>query len=1435
MLSNVIGAPFPEHVLKQLELRAIHNSTGYGSVPTRSNNEILFLANKSAWVKLTSSIRIQLPPEKLTAYYRALELNIADYKNEDSLAKNWILEAGTSVGDGPGINLRKGIGPDGAYGLGGTQELGYRPMPGLSTVSIDTKGTLGSLREANISFKVWNMNQLNVIEALYFRLGYSMLLEWGHTQYYSNVNREGTAGGSFTTNAYGINPFEIQRKEQVQQNIAKRAYLTSGNYDGMLGIVTNFNWSFNQDGGYDCTLKLMGLGAIIDSLKINLSYKMPSILYQRYKTQNQRLQEEQEAAAKREADQRAKQDAENARIAQGLPATPPPTPKNGSDIYNNIYLPNIGNPKTPPETESTFLNRHSIYPSYIFANDEAASTVPDYYYRAYSGNQPVNYVNELNNSKTGLFLNVNQSRTNWQLIPADVSVESPQLVTLSRYLIDGVINNDRISADAKSVVDANNYLFRNLIGGGSESNTTLLFRNLGRAAGERVYAPVTGDEVPGLTTAFGKKFSILLKNELETFGNTFGFGEGPDNKRVNIQVNFIIPYYGTTYTASGVLSKKFYFLTIGYKPISGDENNKSLPTVRELAKAVDDWWKSSDPRISLTSLSFQNLSFNKGFTDTILTGKLEGITIPGKTEAPNITIAFNNTICIDKVLERTPAQTVQKTPTQPAAAGDVNGANNNATSVQTDSADTFASSLHAMLAAVKSEIQANTPQDPNKGVFTVPLTKLTNAFFQDGILTDLLNVSGSTPTANQPFDLKKYAKKGFNSNLMVDPAAFNQIPDVNFTDLCTGYGIRYVVKEDTNKYNYPTYIKFGYLMAFLNNMCLIYDSTQDTDKHPYVYLDFNPETNLCLTNPQHLSVDPFTCMIPFQGTLQDYQSIFLKNNTIDKKSIDALGADSFRPELNAVSSYIQFFKAPNNSYQGKTMNILLNIDFLTTVLNQNTTNNPIHTVNLKGFLDAIVTSINKSTGNINLFRVAYRDDSNTVVIKDDQFVPPLSNEKSGIYKVDPNSTPSGASGGRNTSRYGQLPVFGAQSLVREMQFQTNLSTKISSQIAISGQAETGSVNSTDHSAFSYLNVNYVDAYKPKITNSATTTAASTQKQQQLQQQEKDTIQADDFKQAVQFNAHVKSIYYGGTPLSKDVVSPAINYYNDSMASIKATDTVTTAAPFIPANLQITIDGISGIVMGNAFTIPENRLPLTLRGEGSKPKVAFIVVGLTHEISENQWLTKIRGQMIKLRDESKYVAPNTSPIIETAFSSEITPISAAESIPGGKAITTSTGCKTVYPQLPILETVQTNYLKVTDAAKYLKSKYPDVGLQAFALILQEARKSGDSFRSAGGNNFGGVQTDVGPWGFSNFTAQFCRRDNAKALRMFAVFATPYDFLDFLANRVKKRGFTTDPDQWTRLYIDKWWSPDDATSIVKGTPRYREKLSTFNSAVSIYNQA
>ena len=49
---------------------------------------------------------------------------------------------------------------------------------------------------------------------------------------------------------------------------------TDGNYDGAFGTVSNFSWTFQDDGTYDIKLEIINLGDVIESLKANL----PSII-----------------------------------------------------------------------------------------------------------------------------------------------------------------------------------------------------------------------------------------------------------------------------------------------------------------------------------------------------------------------------------------------------------------------------------------------------------------------------------------------------------------------------------------------------------------------------------------------------------------------------------------------------------------------------------------------------------------------------------------------------------------------------------------------------------------------------------------------------------------------------------------------------------------------------------------------------------------------------------------------------------------------------------------------------------------------------------------------------------------------------------------------------------------------------------------------------
>lgn len=659
---------------------------------------------------------------------------------------------------------------------------------------------------------------------------------------------------------------------------------------------------------------------------------------------------------------------------------------------------------------------------------------------------------------------------------------------------------------------------------------------------------------------------------------------------------------------------------------------------------------------------------------------------------------------------------------------------------------------------------------------------------------------------------------------MADERNYNATNFINLNELCKAYLLKYDFSEGStiqgSGAEYPVYIKFGYLLAFLNNMCLLYESADDKNNDnikPYVYIDFSTDYNFCLTTPQHLTVDPYKCLLPLQATKDQYLQLFPSDIRT------AIEAEAFNPGTeNLFSSFIGKFKT-DNPYQGKIMEILLNAQYLLDVANQFLKADSEGAVAFKPFLDRIVQDINKATGGFNLFRVAYRDDSNTIIIKDDQWVPGISGEPNILSKQNYIAN----------TQYAQLPIFGSGSIAREMEFKTNMSTKMSSMVAISATSTTAVANSTDATPLGTYNNNYDDAFMPKKLNSVSTgSSITTVAQASEQEKEKQRILNNNVETAKKFNSHVRSIYYTGR-VSKAQVDSATAYYIDRLRIKKGNDKITTAAPFIPANLSITLDGISGIVMGNAFTIPENRLPASLKGDDLQTKVGFTVVGLTHTLEQNQWLTKIRGQMIRLRESVDY--GTTSQI--GAAGGNVTQIETTEpTTTQGGAVGTASGCTTAYPELlPELPSVQVELLSYTAAATYLKNKHPDIGPAVFAIMFAEAGKSGANFRSAGGNNFGGVQTDNRRWGFGNFTGQFCRRDSGKKLRMFAAFPTPYAFLDFMANRVRDRGFTNSPDQWTALYIAQWWSPAEKESYTKGTVVYNNKLATYNDAISRYNKA
>jgi hypothetical protein len=193
-------------------------------------------------------------------------------KSSSSYAEANVLYGGTAYRKNKsrtGINLKK-IQSDYNNGSYVTSETGgIVPMAGLTGFRVKSKSQFGTLREIELSIQANSPEQLEALERLYFRPGYSMLVEWGNS-FYRDI--DGTLASS--TNS-ALDPFLKERNiENTQTKIDKLIVDSGYNYDGMMGKVVNFSWNYSGNGVYDCTLKIVGKGEVLES--ISSTYYDPS-------------------------------------------------------------------------------------------------------------------------------------------------------------------------------------------------------------------------------------------------------------------------------------------------------------------------------------------------------------------------------------------------------------------------------------------------------------------------------------------------------------------------------------------------------------------------------------------------------------------------------------------------------------------------------------------------------------------------------------------------------------------------------------------------------------------------------------------------------------------------------------------------------------------------------------------------------------------------------------------------------------------------------------------------------------------------------------------------------------------------------------------------------------------------------------------------------
>lgn len=266
-MGNITGEATRGYVTNQVSLRQrIQGSAN------RTNSQLQYLTNRNAYVSLASSVVVE--DDKKGQGFSGSDLarkfvlsnGTTEFKRtEAEKTHNKYEKIGRSgvINSNDPDNLKNN---NNAYGVGGL-DFGLAPMMGITSVDIKSENR-GSLRTAVIEIIANNKDQFEIIESLYIKLGYNMLLEWGWTDWYDN------SGAYLNTSNFNpsLIPYFLERNigyDSFLRLIENNRKICSGNYDAFLGRVVNFSWKFSKAGQYEITLTLRSIGDVLESFKAN--------------------------------------------------------------------------------------------------------------------------------------------------------------------------------------------------------------------------------------------------------------------------------------------------------------------------------------------------------------------------------------------------------------------------------------------------------------------------------------------------------------------------------------------------------------------------------------------------------------------------------------------------------------------------------------------------------------------------------------------------------------------------------------------------------------------------------------------------------------------------------------------------------------------------------------------------------------------------------------------------------------------------------------------------------------------------------------------------------------------------------------------------------------------------------------------------------------
>ena len=1216
---NITGEVFSPEVIRQIEAR----QTFLGVNP-KQDKHLIYQNNKTAFVRLASSINIEsksnapvnnspfpafsLPPSPFQTSQQNQSVstlestkplsnrNLPLTLSGDNLAKECVLFGGTvsvntsektfqpKYGVGEGIsnadtNLNYSPGGFGdqkidltspsAYGWGGLGSQGYRPMPGIIDANV-TFYNRGALAKATVNCKVYSIEQLQIFDLLYFRIGYTMLLEWGHNIFIDNTINTGNGNYDPTLinrSTFFTQPFEKFFDNNSTQNdiialIKTQRLADSYNYDAMLGKVVNFSWKFNTDGSYDISLNLVGLGDVIEALKINTSTTgntgaKPSDL----------LSDEEKRLIELE---KQKENAENALAAAEQIYT------DASDAASSI-------------SEDT---------------DALTESVDDFIEKF---NQLL-LTTALTSNTLKLLNAVGEYDTSGNIEDDNIDTEKWNNITLGN-LVEGITNvggGKGISGGQKESLLGKKITYPKI-------DTALLLqyvekKDFVKSDGliNSLFAQVEKSDGP-FQTSVRKYFKLLLNP-----------GEGITEE--NIVFNFFSYQLPKTIVNGRIIGAPSIFSgavsrgAFSYNSQVIDFNQQDVSGVGELPQ------KPTPPGNAFSYSTIKdNLKkiYEKVKTDGNKKLKAQNNAQSALGAARGAKQASDAKL---KALNEEIARLKEKLQTFPAS------------SAEFRDKSTFNRQLYDWTTKIK-EVKNST------GVINEPITlnniqiQSLKAYFKelDPTLTDdkaqtiaiTSTISGGTPVGSLASKVDDYIKD-LNKNKNPDfcKYSFNAIAqDAEIAGQ--------ILKVD------QYYVRLGYMLEWIQNNLLIYSDGKTFEVPKGIGMSvangvplFNINTdingNVLKYFPSQISSDPKICLIPIRF-VNEYKGLKSTQTTTDsktkKETTDVITKDlnvnwsAFCDSKSTTQADLSNYFIEGESDAARLMNIMVNIDYASGVLAQNVDSNG--KVTLLNFLNSLCLGISDSLGNINKLNTIYDGETNELKIIDENGI-----------NIAQNQTNTAPANGISEPTIGKFRVYGVNpgtegSFVTNVDFQVQIPPNMAAMATISAQAS-GNIAGENATGLSRLNTGLIDRIVPSKLDAESLKSKSTIGTTQ----DPNVIFGTNL---TQMNKFVEELYETSKYQTPNVESlKSINRDVSLFETGKRTDANIAPAPFfIPFNLSLDMDGLSGMRNYERFSITEDILPYSYRSSDAENGgvIDFIIKGISHNISNNQWKTKIESQTI----------------------------------------------------------------------------------------------------------------------------------------------------------------------------------------------------------------